>query len=343
MWLIRKHEPPIDCAGRILSGIVLRMGCLLLDKIMNKNMSRLSSSDVESTTKQNLRWLFVRLFVATVLFVAASLKAHQLANVSVFGEGLLHARWFNTFIVEFELSFGIWLIFGMLPRPTRFATIGLFSVFAFVSFYKVLVREASCGCFGMIDVPPKLTLLFDVVIVTVLICFGHSTNFFTRSDSRDRKKFCVYLVSYIGVTVIVGVLVYGVIVSKTHYRLTEVGHVYETGVVELYPTEWIGRVFPLRDYITNGHSLMHGSWTVMLVRSGCSKCESLVGGNLPDTIVRWNNRVVYLDISGRSPIRLKEVDECRKSYRLGSDVFWSATVPIALELDEGVVRKVVNL
>jgi hypothetical protein len=310
---------------------------------MNKNMSRLGSSDVEPTTNKNLCWLVVRFFVALVLFVAAGFKVHQLVTVPILGEGLLHTRWFNIFAVEFELLFGVWLIFGLLPSLTRLATIGLFSVFALVSLYKAIAGEASCGCFGIINVPPMLTLFFDVVVVLVLLRFGHSTNFIARLKDSDRENFCVYLVSYIGVVVIVGVFVCGVIASKTHYRLAEVGHVYETGVVELYPAEWIGKVFPLRDYVAGGHSLMRGSWTVLLVRSGCSKCESLVSGRLPDIIVHWNNRVAYLDISGRSPMCLKGVDDCKKSYRLGSDVFWSATVPIALELDEGVVRRVVNL
>jgi uncharacterized membrane protein YphA (DoxX/SURF4 family) len=80
----------------------------------------------------------MRLVVASVLLVAAILKTHQLATTPILGEGFLHARWFKIFVVEFELFFGIWLIFGILPRLTWLVTISLFSIFSIVSFYKAV-------------------------------------------------------------------------------------------------------------------------------------------------------------------------------------------------------------
>ena len=50
--------------------------------------------------------------IACLLFLAAGMKAWQLATVPVLGEGLLHARWFNILVIEFELAFGLWLLFG---------------------------------------------------------------------------------------------------------------------------------------------------------------------------------------------------------------------------------------
>ncbi|MDR2643810.1 MAG: hypothetical protein LBC74_13570, partial [Planctomycetaceae bacterium] len=70
-------------------------------------------------------WKVIRLIVATIILVAAVLKAHQLATTPSLGDGLLHARWFNIFVVEFELFFGVWLILGMLPKLTLLATVGL--------------------------------------------------------------------------------------------------------------------------------------------------------------------------------------------------------------------------
>jgi hypothetical protein len=112
-----------------------------------------------------------RFVVAGILLLAAGLKAWQFATVPTLGEGLLHARWFNILVVEFELFFGIWLIVGMLPKLTWLATIGCFSVFALVSLCKALSGEASCGCFGTVTVNPWITAVADIVIIGFLLRF----------------------------------------------------------------------------------------------------------------------------------------------------------------------------
>ncbi len=116
---------------------------------------------------KNHSWFTVRLFVAAVLLIAASLKAHQLATTPSLGDGILEARWFNIFVVEFELLFGIWLVFGLLPKLTWLASVGLFSLFATVSAFKGLMGEASCGCFGEVTINPWLMAAFDLGVVGV--------------------------------------------------------------------------------------------------------------------------------------------------------------------------------
>ncbi|GHT39060.1 hypothetical protein FACS189427_13290 [Planctomycetales bacterium] len=113
----------------------------------------------------------MRLVVALILLVAAGLKAYQLATVPSLGEGLFHARWFNIFVVEFELFFGVWLLFGMLPKLTWLATTMLFSIFALVSLYKAISGEISCGCFGNVEVNPWITAGVDLAVIGCLLVF----------------------------------------------------------------------------------------------------------------------------------------------------------------------------
>jgi uncharacterized membrane protein YphA (DoxX/SURF4 family) len=124
-----------------------------------------------SAVVQNRGWSVLRFVLATVLFAAALLKAYQLATVPTLSEGLLHSRWLNIFVVEFELLFGIWLLLDLLPKWTWLATATLFLLFALVSFYKALSGETSCGCFGIIEVNPWLTAVFDLIIVGLLSVF----------------------------------------------------------------------------------------------------------------------------------------------------------------------------
>ncbi len=96
----------------------------------------------------------MRFVIATIVLTAAFMKAHHLATVPSLGEGFLRARWFNILVVEFELFFGIWLIFGLLPRLTWLAMVGCFSIFAGVSMFKAISGETNCGCFGAAKVNP---------------------------------------------------------------------------------------------------------------------------------------------------------------------------------------------
>lgn len=121
------------------------------------------------TATQTRGWMTVRLFVTAVLLIAAGLKAHQLATTPSLGDDLLEARWFNVFVVEFEILFGIWLLFGLLPKLTWLASVGLFSIFATVSAFKGITGEASCGCFGEVAINPWITAEFDLGVVGMLV------------------------------------------------------------------------------------------------------------------------------------------------------------------------------
>ena len=125
----------------------------------------------DTLIRSDLRWAVLRFVIAAILLTAAVMKTYQLATELSLGEGLLHARWFNILVVEFELFFGIWLIVGMLPKLSWLATIGCFSVFALVSLYKALSGEASCGCFGVMAVNPWITTVFDVGVIGCLLAF----------------------------------------------------------------------------------------------------------------------------------------------------------------------------
>ncbi len=55
----------------------------------------------------------VRIVLGLVRLAAAVLKGHQLATEPVAGTGLLDSRWFLIGVVEFELFFGLWLLFNI--------------------------------------------------------------------------------------------------------------------------------------------------------------------------------------------------------------------------------------
>lgn len=111
----------------------------------------------------------VRVALGLVLLVAAGLKAHQLATEPILGRGILNSPLFLIGLVEFELLLGVWLLFGLYPRYTRLAAVGVFAVFACVSLLQALRGQPTCGCFGKVAIDPWYTFAFDSVAVVCLL------------------------------------------------------------------------------------------------------------------------------------------------------------------------------
>ncbi len=58
----------------------------------------------------------VRVALGLLLLTAAGLKGYQLATEPVAEDGLLTSRWFLIAVVEFELTFSLWLLSGSYPQ-----------------------------------------------------------------------------------------------------------------------------------------------------------------------------------------------------------------------------------
>lgn len=281
---------------------------------------------------KNRNWFAIRIVIATILLFASGMKAYQLATTPSLGEGLLHARWFNILVVEFELFFGIWLFFGMLPRLTWLASIGCFSVFASVSFYKAISGEASCGCFGTALINPWITMVLNLVVIGLLLHFRPKNDLSGLSylfENPLRRELTLFL----GISIIIGGAVYGWIAQMTFERLNVIGQVLEGNVVKLEPVAWIGKEFPLRDYVNEGPDLMVGKWTVLLSRPGCADCEG-VRNELYNQMDREETSVVLLNVvsSGKGT---------GSNFRsLASEINWIVETPLVLELQDGIVYRV---
>ncbi|MDR1492760.1 MAG: hypothetical protein LBT05_08565 [Planctomycetaceae bacterium] len=61
-------------------------------------------------------WIVVRSLIATVLFIAAGLKAYQLATSPDLGNSIFEARWFQTLLVEGEINLALILFFNVIPK-----------------------------------------------------------------------------------------------------------------------------------------------------------------------------------------------------------------------------------
>lgn len=300
---------------------------------------------------------FVRFSISAILLTAAALKGHQLATSPVIAEGFFDARWLLIATVEFELFFGLWLVSGLLPRLTWAAAFGCFSVFACISLYKALSGEASCGCFGRVEVNPWYTFTLDVACVLALLRWRPSDAILTSSRALPLR----------GTVVILWWLAAGVPAAVAmdtyqHMVFSEDGGVSEDGnLIVINPENLVGKRFPLMDRIkkpsecsrlhssSDARRFPKGTWFVVLFSPDCEECGRLMSrldqlasglGQSPES-----SRVLFVELSRADGKRRREIVRFRGRF-WQAEVYLSAdsfvVTPVLLRMTEGVVDRVIT-
>ena len=227
-----------------------------------------------------------RFAVAGILLLAAGLKAYQLATAplqpvmqgSVFTPLLepLNDRYFLMAVVVGEILFALILVAGLWQQWTWFLSLLGFSAFALVSMVKGLSGESSCGCFGTVTVNPWLTMVFDLVIVACLAVFRERLDW--TFPPPDLRKVSAVLVTWF---VLAGLALFSMLSLKSqpHATLgTKFVGIDGNVTIMLEPEMWVGRRFPLLDYVDEPTRLMleKGEWNIVIGRKQCEECKQLV-------------------------------------------------------------------
>lgn len=101
------------------------------------------------------------------LICTFSLKTYGLITDEF--NGSVFPTWSQILASGWELVLAFWLLSGWKSNYSRWATILTFSAFAGLSMYLHSIGQASCGCFGKVEVSPLKTICLDLIIV--LLCF----------------------------------------------------------------------------------------------------------------------------------------------------------------------------
>jgi hypothetical protein len=123
--------------------------------------------------------------------------------------------------------------------------------------------------------------------------------------------------------------------------LSDAGEVIGDGrIVVLEPETWIGKRFPLLDYIDIGDRLAEGRWFVLLYHNDCPDCRRAIR-NLSRKMTpgRDNPRVALIEVppygNANAKIRLSETSFVHG--RLRDEREWFVVTPAHLELNAGKV------
>ncbi len=283
----------------------------------------------------------VRLLVVGVLLAAAVLKTHQLLTEPILGKGFLYSRWILIGLVELEFFFGLWILTGRAAQLTwRLATM-CFVLFACVSAYKAIGGEASCGCFGRLQVNPWITMTFDLAMLAALLALPPAESNAPGHMVRIPLRVFATVVVAIGLPALVAMTYFWPPTASPANGVTIAGDNW----VIAEPQRWPGKRFPLLDQIDVGERLAAGRWLLVFYHPGCPQCEELI-----DRYRNWQQARVAGAESAK--VAFIEVPDAEQSHSidfsgtrclLGSldrSRRWFVPTPTILVLQEGTVRTV---
>jgi hypothetical protein len=169
-------------------------------------------------------------------------------------------------------------------------------------------------------------MTLDIGMIGLLLKFRPNQ----KNIENLKRVFSQYsrqIILFTGIYVLLGSTIYGWIIQRTYERLEHIGQVLESNTVQLEPEKWIGKEFPLRNYVISDQDFIHGHWKVLLSRPGCNVCE--------------NVKQKFADDKSFMTISLSDKNIHNKmTFQLTPNVHWIANTPILIILENGVVKNV---
>ncbi len=117
----------------------------------------------------------VMTLAGSLLIAASILKAHEVFTVYIpsWQEKGVWESWEMMLVqIPAEFALGVWMVSGVFRKAGWLAGTASYGFFIGVTIYKVLSGAASCGCFGRVEVDPKITLFtIDIPFFVLLALF----------------------------------------------------------------------------------------------------------------------------------------------------------------------------
>lgn len=182
-----------------------------------------------------MRWI-----VGCLLVGAGVLKAIRLVIEPATALASPLDRLYVPLQIVVELSIGAFAPSNLYWQQLRWLSLVLFSGFAIYSFHLATSGAVSCGCFGPIEINPWWTFGMDAVVVGLLF-----SQFARTAPSPPAMILQRQLAAALMATVVVGTA--ALTWHATPSSATSLTAI--DGLVVLEPNEWVGKPFPIADFI----------------------------------------------------------------------------------------------
>lgn len=273
-----------------------------------------------------------------ILVCSGVLKLQHVSAGLPFAEFWFPSRGIWIALAQFELVLGILLWTRLWPQVAWAVAVVAFATFSCAAAAMALLGRASCGCFGALEVDPRLILIIDLCILAALARWRPSRRAWPAAQSVG-LRYCA-----------AGAL-WGLLGAPAAYNALTLQATMPVGVqlaadgrtMVLYPEDWVGERFPLLPFIKAGECLEHGEWLVVLHRAECPGCavvlqkyanavriESRPGDALPVALIEIPQSIAANEMDYRwATARL----------RLSDAQTWLVRTPTELSIKNGIVKE----
>ena len=320
----------------------------------------LSKPELGGSEQGKIGQTLLRILLGVVLLLAAGMKVHELSTTPYIAA--FPPRWMMIVFTELEILFALWLLFvpKNFEKITWLATVGLFSFFALVTLYKALSGEASCGCFGRVEINPWYTLVFDSMVTCLLLRFRPKSKHFV---SREIWLTTYLLRSKNGIASLLGVSVLWLmfcipstwsmasfIKINTDNDLSSLGQVFEgprgKPIVMLEPQKWVGKEFSLFNYIDIGQHFKKASGLSFFFHHDCPDCQKVISSYANLGAKYFNeDELVHVALVEIPPFTTNLNVNCTKGFsctrsRLNNSWEWFVETPLEIQISQGIITSV---
>lgn len=222
-------------------------------------------SDASELAIKNRWWMAYSLSVATLLFVAAAMKAWNAPKILA-TVGLLSNQWLLTTAIGVEAVIAV-LIVGLPPRMARILIVVVFGCFAFVASY-ALLSGRDCNCFGFDLLGAWVTLPVDIIVLiaALFVCPN-------RKELRQASGF-IYVAALATLLAATGI-------GISQYRMSQAKS--SERLEFLLADDMIDKPWPITEkYHLELAQLKTGHWLILIVRRDCEHCRDLINQQFQD-------------------------------------------------------------
>lgn len=212
---------------------------------------------------QSRTWSLVRVAVAILLLVAATLKLVTGKPAEPVLVNLVGNQWrIPSSILEFML--GCWLLSKFAGGGAWMITLIYFAILLGISIGFTRLDLPACGCFGAIPSTPKFLVGLDFAIVSgLLIVRPAAFRIALKRASRD--------LIWILVTLLFSL-------SGFMFVLSQSRAIPLTSLTVLRPDTWVSTRLPILSEIQTNppYDLGEGRWILILYNENCGECQKVV-------------------------------------------------------------------
>jgi hypothetical protein len=307
----------------------------------------------------------LKLVVGSVLVLAAVLKLWPV----LIGAKDLAPEWLEISVAALEVGLALLLIGNWKPRLGMALAIACFAVFFGVAGYRWWNGAKSCGCFGVVSVHPWLTATFDLSCLLALgIVWRMPKSPGDRGDETKKLDDPAPLRAgssrgteskpwtHWGMVALVSTLAVAIGVDGGLRWRAQQAEVLADQIVMppaggsepviLEPSVWIEKRFPLARYLSQGQTVEHGHWLVVLYQADCRHCRRMVPQILEQgaALTAGGRKVLLAELPPYADAGDELVPGTMPAGflmdKLSNVHIWSVTTPALIDVDDGKVRQV---